>query len=109
MPYYFDEFATEDIQMWVRECGKDIPKAKLRGDLTELENLYNDINTLSNDIELFYQNQYLLYGDDSQTRRRNNFMYQEYGWSGAEKKCINLDTNEVFTDQEAYDVCITNL
>lgn len=78
-------------------------------DLTELENLYNDINTLSNDIELFYQNQYLLYGDDSQTRRRNNFMYQEYGWSGAEKKCINLDTNEVFTDQEAYDVCITNL
>ena len=35
MPYYFDEFATEDIQMWVRECGKDIPKAKLRGDLDE--------------------------------------------------------------------------
>ena len=25
MPYYFDEFATEDIQMWVREAGKEIP------------------------------------------------------------------------------------
>ena len=35
MPYYFDEFATEDIQMWVRECGKDMPKAKLRGEDVE--------------------------------------------------------------------------
>lgn len=77
--------------------------------LTEIENLYNDINTLSSDIELFYQNQYLLYGSDSQTRQRNNYMYQEFDWSGVNKKCINLDTNEVFTDQEAYDVCILNL
>ena len=35
MKYYFDEFATEDIQMWVRECGKSIPRAKLRGDLDD--------------------------------------------------------------------------
>ena len=35
MPYYFDEFATEDIQMWVREAGKEIPRAKLRGEDVE--------------------------------------------------------------------------
>ena len=37
MPYYFDEFPTEDIQMWVREAGKEIPQAKLRGDLDDVK------------------------------------------------------------------------
>ena len=45
MPYYFDEFATEDIQMWVRECGKDIPKAKLRGDLDDVKTLENIVRS----------------------------------------------------------------
>ena len=45
MPYYFDEFATEDIQMWVRECGKDIPKAKLRGDLDDVQTLENIVRS----------------------------------------------------------------
>ena len=35
MQYYFDEFATEDIQDWVRWAGDEIPKAKLRGEDTE--------------------------------------------------------------------------
>jgi hypothetical protein len=35
MPYYFDEFATEDIQDWVRWAGDEIPKAKLRGEDAE--------------------------------------------------------------------------
>ncbi len=40
MPYYFDEFATEDIQMWVRWAGDEIPKAKMRGDdVTDWENI----------------------------------------------------------------------
>lgn len=50
MPYYFDEFATEDIQMWVRECGKDIPRAKLRGDLTEVEILENVVRSGSKEL-----------------------------------------------------------
>ena len=45
MPYYFDEFATEDIQMWVRECGKDIPKAKLRGDWDDVKTLENIVRS----------------------------------------------------------------
>ena len=45
MPYYFDEFATEDIQMWVRECGKDIPKARLRGDLDDVQTLENIVRS----------------------------------------------------------------
>ena len=45
MPYYFDEFATEDIQMWVRECGKDIPKARLRGDLDDVKTLENIVRS----------------------------------------------------------------
>ena len=36
MPYYFDEFETEDIQDWVRWAGDEIPKAKLRGDLDDV-------------------------------------------------------------------------
>ncbi len=35
MPYYFDEFETEDIQDWVRWAGAEIPKAKLRGEDVE--------------------------------------------------------------------------
>ena len=35
MPYYFDEFATEDIQDWVRWAGEEIPKAKMRGEDSE--------------------------------------------------------------------------
>ena len=35
MPYYFDEFETEDIQYWVRWAGDEIPKAKLRGEDVE--------------------------------------------------------------------------
>ena len=50
MPYYFDEFATEDIQMWVRECGKDIPKAKLRGDLDDVKTLENIVRSGSKEL-----------------------------------------------------------
>ena len=40
MPYYFDEFETEDIQDWVRWAGDEIPKAKLRGeDVESWENI----------------------------------------------------------------------
>jgi len=40
MPYYFDEFSTEDIQDWVRWAGDEIPKAKLRGeDIEAWENI----------------------------------------------------------------------
>ena len=35
MPYYFDEFETEDIQDWVRWAGDEILKAKLRGEDVE--------------------------------------------------------------------------
>jgi len=49
-PYYFDEFATEDIQMWVRECGKDIPKAKLRGDLDDVKTLENIVRSGSKEL-----------------------------------------------------------
>jgi|TARA_B100001093_G_scaffold450269_1_gene456967 hypothetical protein len=45
MKYYFDEFATEDIQMWVRECGRDIPQAKLRGDLDDVRTLENVVRS----------------------------------------------------------------
>ena len=40
MPYYFDEFSTEDIQDWVRWAGDEIPKAKMRGeDVAAWENI----------------------------------------------------------------------
>jgi hypothetical protein len=45
MKYYFDEFETEDIQMWVRECGRDIPRAKLRGDLEDIKTLENVVRS----------------------------------------------------------------
>lgn len=45
MKYYFDEFATEDIQMWVRECGKSIPRAKFRGDLDDVKTLENIVRS----------------------------------------------------------------
>ena len=50
MPYYFDEFETEDIQDWVRWAGDEIPKAKLRGDLTELEILENVVRSGSKEL-----------------------------------------------------------
>ena len=57
MQYFFDEFPTEDIQMWVRECGKDIPKAKLRGDLTELEILENVVRSGSKELLKRYRDE----------------------------------------------------
>jgi len=50
MPYYFDEFATEDIQMWVREAGKEIPRAKLRGDLDDVKNWENIVRSGSKEL-----------------------------------------------------------
>ncbi len=57
MPYYFDEFATEDIQMWVRECGKDIPKAKLRGDLDDVETLENIVRSGAKELLQRYRDE----------------------------------------------------
>lgn len=57
MPYYFDEFATEDIQMWVRECGKDIPKAKLRGDLDDVKTLENIVRSGSKELLKRYRDE----------------------------------------------------
>ena len=51
MPYYFDEFATEDIQMWVRECRKGHPKGKeLRGDLDDVQTLENIVRSGSKEL-----------------------------------------------------------
>ena len=43
MPYYFDEFETEDIQDWVRWAGDEIPKAKLRGEDVRLGKILFDV------------------------------------------------------------------
>ena len=45
MPYYFDEFATEDIQMWVREGGKAIVRAKAMGDLDDVKTWENIVRS----------------------------------------------------------------
>ena len=50
MPYYFDEFATEDIQMWVSEAVKEIPRAKLRGDLDDVKNWENIVRSGSKEL-----------------------------------------------------------
>ena len=57
MPYYFDEFETEDIQDWVRWAGDEIPKAKLRGDLTELEILENVVRSGSKELLKRYRDE----------------------------------------------------
>ena len=50
MPYYFDEFETEDIQDWVRDAGNEIPRAKLRGDLDDVKNWENIVRSGSKEL-----------------------------------------------------------
>ena len=57
MPYYFDEFETEDIQMWVRECGRDIPQAKLRGDLDDVKTLENVVRSGAKELLQRYRDE----------------------------------------------------
>jgi len=57
MKYYFDEFATEDIQMWVRECGKAIPQAKLIGDLDEVQTLENIVKSGAKELLQRYKDE----------------------------------------------------
>ena len=57
MKYYFYEFATEDIQMWVRECGRDIPRAKLRGNLDDVKTLENVVRSGAEELLQRYRDE----------------------------------------------------
>ena len=57
MKYYFDECSTEDIQMWVRECGKSIPRAKLRGDLDDVKTLENIVRSGAKELLQRYRDE----------------------------------------------------
>ena len=57
MKYYFDEFSTEDIQMWVRECGKSISRAKLRGDLDDVRTLENIVRSGAKELLQRYRDE----------------------------------------------------
>jgi len=45
MEYYFDEFATEEIQKKMRHAGNNIPRAKLIGDLDDVKKLENIVRS----------------------------------------------------------------
>jgi hypothetical protein len=87
----------------------DLASLSTNRDTTSIQYVLDDINSLYTNFNDLYQNQYLLYGADSQTKSNNNWFYQEWGSSGINSKCVNTDTSEEYTGTEAYNTCIQHL
>ena len=87
----------------------DLQTIMANRDTNSIQYVLDDINSLHTDFEDLYKNQYLLYGDDSQTKSSSTWHYTESGSNGLNQKCINVNTNEEYTGTEAYNTCIQHL
>jgi hypothetical protein len=76
---------------------------------SELEQIYNDIDSLSSTMSTLVDNQYLLYDGDYQAIENEGWQYLESMKETLEQECLNRDTNEVISGADAYTLCSDNI
>ena len=74
-----------------------------------LESLYLEIQDLNVDINNITNNRYMLFDSDAHWISNDPWSYHEENSSGQEKKCQNISTGEIWTGNDAYDVCSNNM
>lgn len=84
---------------------------ELAGSLNEytLESLYLEMQDLNVDINNITNNRYMLFDSDAHWISNDPWRYHEQNNSGQEQTCQNVSTGEVWTGNEAYDVCSNNM
>ena len=77
----------------------------------DLQNLFDDINTIETSMPNFYMNQSYLYEGDNQRKSNGSWQYWEHvDYDGLlYKTCANTDTETQWTGDEAYDTCLNNI
>ena len=76
---------------------------------SELEQIYNDIDSLSSTMSTLVDNQYLLYDGDYQAIENEGWQYLERMKETLEQECLNRDTNEAISGADAYELCSDNI
>ena len=76
---------------------------------SELEQIYNDINSLSSTMSTLVDNQYLLFDGDYQAIENEGWQYLERMKETLEQECLNRDTNEAISGADAYKLCSDNI
>jgi hypothetical protein len=74
-----------------------------------LESLYLEMQDLNVDINNITNNRYMLFDSDAHWISNDPWRYHEQNNSGQEQTCQNVSTGEVWTGNEAYDVCSNNM
>lgn len=77
----------------------------------DLQNLFDDINTIETNMPNFYMNQSYLYEGDNQRKSNGSWQYWEHvDYDGLlYKTCLDYDTETEWTGEEAYDMCLNNI
>ena len=76
---------------------------------SELEQIFNDIDSLSSTMPILFDNRYLLYDGDYQTLENKDWQYLEKMNGTIEQECLNRDTNEIVYGADAFSVCSDNI
>ena len=76
---------------------------------SELEQIFNDIDSLSSTMPILFDNRYLLYDGDYQTLENKDWKYLERMNGTIEQECLNRDTNEIVYGADAFSVCSDNI
>lgn len=78
-------------------------------DAYQLEDIYNELQSIKVDINSIVNNRFMLYETDSHRIETNDWWYSEENNYGESQTCINRSTGEIWYGTEAYNVCSQNL
>ena len=76
---------------------------------SELEQIYNEIDSLSSLMTTIENNRNLLFLNDYQQLVSGDWLYTERQESSLIQECINISTNQVTTGTDAYNLCIQHI
>jgi len=74
-------------------------------EVSELEQIYNEIDALSSSMSTIENNRNLLFLNDYQQLVSGDWLYTERQESSLVQECINISSNQVTTGSDGYNLC----
>ena len=74
-------------------------------EVSELEQIYNEIDALSSSMSTIENNRNLLFLNDYQQLVSGDWLYTERQESSLIQECINISSNQVTTGSDGYNLC----
>ena len=78
-------------------------------EVSELEQIYNEIDALSSSMSTIENNRNLLFLNDYQQLVSGDWLYTERQESSLVQECINISSNQVTTGVDAYNLCVQHI